>query len=385
MKRIALLGSTGSIGKNVLNIVRSFPDRFRVVSMAAGRNVEEAAKQAAEFSPRVMAMADEESARRLREIAGDGVRVVFGEAGLREVATSDGVELCVSGIVGAAGLSPTWAALSAGIPVALANKETLVMAGRLMLDLARKKGVEILPIDSEHSAIFQSVVGHNRGEVARIVLTASGGPFRGREAASLANVTPEEALAHPTWKMGPKITIDSATLMNKGLEVIEARWLFDLPPERIDVVIHPGSIVHSMVEFRDGQVIAQLGVPDMRGPIAYALSYPERLPGVMPRLDLTAVSPLEFFPVDFAAFPCLNLAYEALRGAPDAPAVLNAANEIAVAAFLDRRIAFGDIARAVGETMREDEGRDLTSLDDVMDADARARRHAAEWIARRSG
>ncbi|MCZ7584865.1 MAG: 1-deoxy-D-xylulose-5-phosphate reductoisomerase [Deltaproteobacteria bacterium] len=379
MKSIVLLGSTGSIGVNVLNIVRAHPDRYRIVGLAAGKRVETLAEQMREFAPRIVSVAGEDDADRLRDAVGDGVRVVTGEGGMVEVATTDGADLVFAAVVGAAGLPATWAAVDAGRPVALANKETLVMSGRLILDLARRRGVTLMPVDSEHSAIFQSLVGHNRDEIRRIILTASGGPFRGRSAASLKSVTRDEALAHPTWKMGPKITIDSATLMNKGLEVIEARWLFDAAPERIDVVIHPESIVHSMVEFRDGQVIAQLGMPDMRGPIGYALSYPERLTDVMPRLDLTKVGRLHFDAVDAEAFPCLNLAYQALRGAPDAPAVLNAANEVAVDAFLDGRIAFLDIARVAARTLETASGREVSGLSDVMEADAGARRAAMTY------
>jgi 1-deoxy-D-xylulose-5-phosphate reductoisomerase len=383
MKTLALLGSTGSIGVNVLNIVRAHAARYRVGSMAGGANVERLAEQVREFRPDLVAAGDEDAARRLKDILGaDAPRVVFGESGLREVATRAGTDIVFSAIVGAAGLPPTWAAIDAGLTVAVANKETLVMAGRVIFDLARARKVALLPVDSEHSAVFQSLVGHNRGEIARIVLTASGGPFRERDAATFGRVTLAEALNHPTWKMGRKITIDSATLMNKGLEVIEAHWLFDVPGERIDVLIHPQSIIHSMVEFCDGQVIAQLGVPDMRGPIGYALSYPERLPDVMPRLDLARIGSLTFQDADREAFPCLGLAYQALRGADDAPAVLNGANEVSVAAFLDERIGFTDIADINRRTMETESGRSLSTLEDVMDADARARARAALEVER---
>ncbi|MCC6158119.1 MAG: 1-deoxy-D-xylulose-5-phosphate reductoisomerase [Deltaproteobacteria bacterium] len=384
MKRISILGSTGSIGVNVLNIVRAHPGRYVVSALAAGGRVDLVAEQVREFRPRLVSLRDADDAARLRDLLGaDAPRVVCGESGIREVATIAEADMVFSAVVGAAGMQPTWAAVDAGKPVALANKETLVMAGRLILALAKLRGVPLLPVDSEHSAIFQSLVGHNRDEIERIILTASGGPFRGRTAASLETATLDEALAHPTWKMGPKITIDSSTLMNKGLEVIEAHWLFGLPPERIDVVIHPESIIHSMVEFQDGQVIAQLGVPDMRGPIGYALSYPARLVGVMPRLDLARVGRLNFMDVDRDAFACLDLAYDALRGPDDAPAVLNGANEVAVAAFLAGRISWQDIAKINRQCVETVSGRALSTLDDVMEADARAREFADRLVAER--
>jgi 1-deoxy-D-xylulose-5-phosphate reductoisomerase len=382
MKSIVILGSTGSIGVNVLNIVRAHPGRYRVLGLAAGRNVDLTEAQAREFSPRIVSLSMEKDARELSDRLGkDAPRIVHGEAGIREVATAAGADLVVSAVVGAAGLPPTWAAIDAGIPVALANKETLVMAGALVIDLAAKRHVPLLPVDSEHSAIFQSLRGHDRREVRRIILTASGGPFRRRDPGTLGAVTREEALNHPTWKMGRKITIDSATLMNKGLEVIEARWLFGVPPEKIDVIIHPESIIHSMVEFQDGQIIAQLGMPDMKGPIGYALSYPERLPDVMPKLDLTSIGRLNFHAVDRQAFPCLDLAFEALRRGRDAPAVLNGANEAVVEAFLDGRIGFMDIPRIVSAVMETESGSELSNLEDVLDADVRARRASENLIA----
>ncbi len=381
MKSIALLGSTGSIGVNVLNIVRKHPKLYRIVGLAAGSNAKLAAEQVREFAPVVVSMATREKADELGELlAGDKPRILFGESGIREVATTRGTDLLFSAVVGAAGLPPTWAALDSGIDVALANKETLVTAGPLILDLVRRRKVSLFPVDSEHSAVFQSLVGHNKGDIEKIILTASGGPFRGRDPKTFDDITPDEAMAHPTWNMGAKITIDSATLMNKGLEVIEARWLFDTPPGRIGVVIHPDSIIHSMVEFRDGQIIAQLGMPDMRGPIAYALSYPERLPDVMPKLDLTAIGRLNFHEVDGRAFPCLGLAYKALEMSPDAPAVLNGANEAAVAAFLGKKIRFTDIPKIVGKTMETESGYSLSNLIEVMEADARARKTAGRLI-----
>ena len=293
-------------------------------------------------------------------------------------------DLVLSALVGAVGLAPTLAAIRAGRDVALANKEVLVMAGALMLREARAHGVTLLPVDSEHSAIFQALAGQRREDVSRLILTASGGPFRTWDAARIAGATVEEALRHPNWEMGPKITIDSATLMNKGLEVIEARWLFDAPPERVDVVVHPQSIVHSLVEFMDGSVLAQLGLPDMRMPIAVALAHPERLPLDLPRLDLAALGRLEFEDPDRKRFPCLDLAYQALRGAEAAPAVLNAANEMAVAAFLAGRVPFPAIAAANGAVLEAFEARagsrTLAGLDDVIEADTWARACAREWL-----
>jgi 1-deoxy-D-xylulose-5-phosphate reductoisomerase len=296
--------------------------------------------------------------------------------------------MVVSGLVGAVGLAPTLAAIAAGRDVALANKEVLVMAGSLVMREVRRRGVALLPVDSEHSAIFQALAGQRREDVARLVLTASGGPFRTWEAARIARATPAEALAHPNWDMGPKITIDSATLMNKGLEVIEARWLFDVPPERVDVVVHPQSIVHSLVEFVDGQVLAQLSVPDMRAPIALALSHPERLPLDLPRLDLAALGRLEFEAPDRKRFPCLDLAWAALGGGESAPAVLNAANEVAVRAFLDGRIPFPAIAatnEAVLDSHLARGAGSVAELGDVLEADAWARARAGQELARRSG
>jgi 1-deoxy-D-xylulose-5-phosphate reductoisomerase len=316
------------------------------------------------------------------------VEVGVGPAGLEAVARAP-ADLVVSGLVGAVGLAPTLAAVAAGRDVALANKEVLVMAGALVVREVRRRGVALLPVDSEHSAIFQALAGQRREDVARLVLTASGGPFRTWSAERIARATPEQALAHPNWEMGPKISIDSATLMNKGLEVIEARWLFDVPPERVDVVVHPQSIVHSLVEFRDGQVLAQLSVPDMRAPIALALSYPERLPLDLPRLDLAAVGRLEFEAPDRKRFPCLDLAWAALAGDEAAPAVLNAANEVAVRAFLERRVPFPAIAATNEAVLAEHLARrgvsEVVELGDVLEADAWARARAAEELARGEG
>ncbi len=378
MKRIAILGSTGSIGRSALAVVAAHPERLEVVGLAAGRNVERFAEQVAGVRPAVVALADNESLDRLRGAGAlpAGAATGWGEDGLVAVATHPRVDLVLCASAGTAALGATLAAIEAGKTVALANKEVLVMAGRLMVGAARRRGVRILPVDSEHNAIHQCVDGRAPDDVLRYVLTASGGPFRDRPAADLEAVTPEDALRHPTWSMGPKITIDSATLMNKGLEVIEARWLFDAPPDRIDVVVHPQSVVHSLVELRDGSVIAQLGVTDMRLPIQYAFSYPERWPAPLPALDLAACGPLDFEAPDTGRFPCLGLAYQALRAGAAFPAVLNAANEVAVAAFLERRLPFTGIPRVIAATLDAAAQRaptDPTALAEVRELDTWAR------------
>ena len=378
MKRIAILGSTGSIGRSALAVVAAHPERLEVVGLAAGRNVERFAEQVAGVRPAVVALADNESLDRLRGAGAlpAGAATGWGEDGLVAVATHPRVDLVLCASAGTAALGATLAAIEAGKTVALANKEVLVMAGRLMVGAARRRGVRILPVDSEHNAIHQCVDGRAPDDVRRYILTASGGPFRDRPAADLAAVTPEDALCHPTWSMGPKITIDSATLMNKGLEVIEARWLFDAPPDRIDVVVHPQSVVHSLVELRDGSVIAQLGVTDMRLPIQYAFSYPERWPAPLPALDLAACGPLDFEAPDTGRFPCLGLAYQALRAGAAFPAVLNAANEVAVAAFLARRLPFTGIPRVIAATLDAAAQRaptDPTALAEVRELDTWAR------------
>lgn len=374
-QRIALLGSTGSIGKNTLAVVREHPDQFEVVGLAAGSNVQEMVRQIREFSPRIVSMASPEAAEQVRREAGPGVRVVCGEEGVLEVATHPGASIVVSAIVGSRGLRPTLAAIRAGKTIGLANKETLVMAGSIVMREAEKAGVSILPVDSEHSAIFQCLNGERPADVRRIILTASGGAFRDLPREALGSVTREQALTHPNWSMGAKVTIDSATMMNKGLEVIEARWLFDMPYDRIDVVIHPESIIHSMVEFRDGAVMAQLGTPDMRVPIQYALSYPERLPLPARPLDLISLGALHFRPADFSRYPCLRMAYEAGRAGGTMPAVLNAANEVAVGLFLEGRIGFTDIPRLVGAVMEEHEPQ-AAELPAILAADAWAREAA---------
>jgi 1-deoxy-D-xylulose-5-phosphate reductoisomerase len=389
MKRLAVLGSTGSVGEQTLAVAEAFPDRYRVVALAARRSVEKLAAQVRRFRPELVAVAEPAAARELRErLAGHPVEIASGPEGLAAAAAID-ADLCVASIVGAAGLEPTLAAIRAGHDVAFANKEALVMAGALVLRELRAHGVSLLPVDSEHSAIFQALGGQRCSRVRRLILTASGGPFRTWPAERIARATVQDALRHPNWEMGPKITIDSATLMNKGLEVIEARWLFEMPPERVDVVVHPESIIHSLVEFVDSSVIAQLGLPDMRVPIAVALAHPDRLELELPRLDLTALGALHFETPDTKRFPCLALAYAALAADEAAPAVLNAANEVAVAEFLAGRIAFPRIAaanEAVLDAHVAAGGRaPLRDLRDVLDADAWARARATEWLGSGAG
>ncbi len=388
-RRLSLLGSTGSIGEQTLAVVDSFPERFRVVAVAAGRNVDKLAEQVRRYEPELVSVADAQGAGALRERLGARApRIEVGAEGLTAVAEYP-ADLVVSGLVGALGLEPTLAAIRAGRDIALANKEVLVMAGALVLREVRAHGVALLPVDSEHSAIFQAIAGQRREDVARLILTASGGPFRTWDASRMAQATIQQALDHPNWDMGPKITIDSATLMNKGLEVIEARWLFDVPPDRVDVIVHSQSIVHSMVEFRDGCVLAQLGIPDMRVPIAVALAYPERLPLEIPRLDLAALGRLDFEAPDRKRFPCLDLAYAALAADETAPAVLNAANEVSVAAFLAGAIPFPAIAAANAAVLDSHIGRGgngaIRDLADVVEADAWARSGAREWLSKVEG
>jgi len=387
MKKIVLLGSTGSIGANALQLAADFPDRFQVVGLTAGSNNDKLLAQIRRFRPRSAALADEAAADRLRrqcrsrpDLRGLKIEILSGMDGLVRVATLDEADIVVSAIVGSAGLVPTLEAIRAKKTIALANKEPLVMAGPIVQQEARRQGVAILPVDSEHSAIFQSMSGQRRSDVRRLILTASGGPLIDLPLAKRRTIKPVQALKHPTWRMGAKITIDSATLMNKGLEVIEARWLFDIPPDRIDVVIHRQSIVHSMVEYRDGSVIAQMGIPDMRGPLAYALNYPERLPLGLPSLDLTKVKSLTFEPPDLKKFPCLGYAREALETGGTMPAVLNAANEVAVGAYLSGRIGFLEIARLIRKTMDGHVPQAAKSLEDVLEADRWGRERALKAI-----
>ncbi len=375
MKTLSLLGSTGSIGKNVLDVVRTFPDRFSVAGLSAGRNIQLLAEQVREFAPQCISVAEESLVAPLADLLPPEFhdRIFHGDAGNRRVATLEQTEMTITAVVGAVGLLPTLDAIAAGKDIGLANKETLVMAGHLVMDAVEKSGVALLPIDSEHSAIFQALEAGRKNDVGMIILTASGGPFRTLAKEELARVTPEQALDHPNWDMGRKISIDSATLMNKGLEVIEARWLFDVDADRIRVVVHPQSIVHSLVEFIDGSVVAQLGIPDMRIPIAYALSYPERVELGLPRLSLSDCGNLSFEKPDYQRFPALRLAFDVMAEGGVKPAVLNAANEVAVDAFLEGRIGFPDITSLVAATLeRFETGNDL-DLDAILAADARAR------------
>ena len=381
MKRLSILGSTGSIGVSTLEIVAEHPNRFQVVALTAGRNLALLEEQIARFRPEVVAVSDQENAQRLKERVGpNGPRVLFGVDGLVACAAESPADIVVSAIVGAAGLEPTLAAIDAGRDVALANKESLVIAGELVMAAVVRSGCRLFPVDSEHSAIFQSLEGHRKSDVRRLILTASGGPFRNWSLDDIQDVTPKDALAHPNWTMGRKITIDSATMMNKGLEVIEAHWLFDVPVDDIAVHIHPESIVHSLVEYVDGALIAQLGTPNMKTPIAYALSYPERLTLDMPALDLCRLRQLNFTAPDSQCFPCLGLAYDAIRSGGTTPAVLNAANELAVEAFLQEKIVFLDIPRIIGKVMAQHSNTTASSLESILAADTWARQAAQDVI-----
>jgi len=382
---LSILGSTGSVGCNVLRIVDAFPERFEVVGLAAGGNVDRLAEQVARYRPRVVSVASEAARAQLAQRTDvSGLRLGVGPEAAVAVATHADATMVVAAAVGAVGLVPTYRALEAGKDVALANKETLVMAGELMVAQAKARGARLLPIDSEHCALHQCLDGRRPEEVKRLVLTASGGPFRNRPRESFRDVTPGEALKHPTWNMGRKITIDSATLMNKGLEVIEARWLFGVDADRIEVLVHPQSVVHSMVEFVDGTVLAQLGVTDMRMPIQYALSYPDKWPAAIPGIDFRGGLHLDFEVPDHDRFPCLSLAYRALAGGGALPTVLNAANEEAVSAFLDRRVAFPAIPEAIQEVLEEPGPRLVRELDDILTADAWARERTREALKRRA-
>ena len=381
-KKITILGSTGSIGRNVLKIAAGFPEHFSVVALTAGRNIELLRQQIEAFSPRLVSVAEEEGAAELKTLLPPGCRteIIWGQAGNEQVASLQEADMVVSAIVGAAGLLPTLAAIRSGKDIALANKETLVMAGRLIMEEVLKHQVRLLPIDSEHSAIAQALEAGRREDVARIILTASGGPFLHLDQEGLWKVTPDQALHHPNWDMGRKISIDSATLMNKGLEVIEAHWLFDVDLDRIEVLVHPQSIVHSLVEFVDGSVVAQLGIPDMRVPISYALSYPERLETGLSRLNLAECSNLSFLKPDISRFPALQTAYEACRAGGCLPAVLNAANEVAVAAFLAGKLKFPEIAKVVAQTMARLDYMEDTDIDTILKADHLARIESAEVL-----
>jgi 1-deoxy-D-xylulose-5-phosphate reductoisomerase len=376
-RRIAILGSTGSIGQSALAVADAHADRVEIVALAAGSNAEAFAAQLDRYRPSVAAMSSESAmATALAKVRERPASSGVGREGLIDVATCRDADLVLFASSGTVALEAVLAAIDAGKTVALANKEILVMAGSIVTAAARRRGVTILPVDSEHNAIHQCLHGRRPDEVRRIVLTASGGPFRGHSARELDAVGPEDALRHPTWRMGRKITIDSATMMNKGLEVIEAHWLFDLPGDRIDIVVHPQSVVHSMVELRDGSVIAQLGVTDMRLPIQYAFSYPERWDAPLAPLDLAACARLEFAPPDHARFPCLQLAYRALAEGGSSPVVLNAANEVAVESFLEGRLGFTDIARVIAQTLDAHPPAPVATLDEVRAADAEAREYS---------
>lgn len=373
MKRIAILGSTGSIGVSTLDICRQHKDRFCVVALAAGSNVDVLIHQALEFAPKLVSVRSPNDVARVRDALPLSIGVVCGEEGVIEIATHPDADVVVSAIVGAAGLVPTMKAISAGKTIALANKESMVIAGELMSKLAAKQDVKIVPVDSEHSAIFQCLNGESVDDVAHLVLTASGGPFLTRDKNDFANITREEALKHPNWDMGAKITIDSATMMNKGLEVIEAHYLFGMPVDKIRVVVHPQSVIHSMVEFVDGSVMAELGEPDMRVPIAYALSYPRRIATQTKSLHLPEREQLTFFEPDFEKFPCLKLAFDVAKRGQSYTAVLNAANEVAVDHFLNGKIQFINIPKLIEKTLAEHKAYDIECLDDVLQADQWAR------------
>jgi 1-deoxy-D-xylulose-5-phosphate reductoisomerase len=383
IRKLSILGATGSIGKSTLDLVERSPERFEVVAVTAAKNTEALASAARRTKAKLAVIADEERLAELRsQLAGTDCRAAAGEEALIEAAAAE-AELVIAGIVGCAGLRPTMAAVEAGRTVAIANKEALVTAGRLMTDAARRSGATLLPVDSEHNAIFQCLTGSNRDDVARIVLTASGGPFRTASAEFMRSATPEQAVAHPNWSMGAKISVDSATLMNKGLELIEAHYLFDLPSNRIDVLIHPQSVVHSMVEFVDGSMLAQLGSPDMRIPIAYALAWPERMKTPAERLDLAAIGRLDFETPDLERFPALRLAREALEAGGAGPIMLNAANEVAVATFLAGELRFSEIVRLVAEALDSAEFQAPGSINEVLEID-RATRSRVSALARES-
>ncbi len=381
-KAISILGSTGSIGRATLDVIRLQPEAFRVIGLAAGSRTETLAEQIREFRPQIVSVRDSEAKSRLedqlkqRNIDPGHIEIVTGTEGATAVAIRNEVELVVSAMVGFAGLVPTYEAILAGKDIALANKETLVAAGHIMMEAVAGSGVKLLPVDSEHNAIFQCLGGEPAHSVKCIWLTASGGPFFNMPADEFRHITPDQALRHPTWTMGPKITIDSATMMNKGLEVIEAHWLFGLPSDSIRVVVHPQSAIHSLVEFIDGSFLAQLGLTDMRLPISHALYYPQRVNGLARTLDLFSLPSLQFIEPDFDKFPCLRLAYRALGEGGSSPAVLSAANEIAVDAFLSGQIPFTDIPRTIQQTLDRFPAEPFTSISDVLDVDRRARDYA---------
>ena len=380
IRKISLLGATGSIGRNTLDIVARFPDRYQIVALGGGRNIPELLNQARRFQPEMLAVQDEAGADELNQAlkkSGLSIPVISGPAGAVAAATHADADLVVAAMVGAVGLEPTYAALKAGKDVALANKESMVMAGRLLNEVAAAGNAAILPLDSEHSALWQALNGEPEKGVKKLILTASGGPFREFSLTRMGEVTPEQALRHPRWEMGPKITIDSATMMNKALEIIEARWLFDVVPEKIEVLVHPQSIVHSLVEYLDGSVLAQLGLPDMRLPIAYALSYPERLSLDLPKLNLAEIGRLDFFAADTQRFPALQLVRQALDKGDSGSIALNAANEIAVENFRQGHIGFLEIAETVARVLAGIEPQEFSSLNEILAFDAGIRQSLA--------
>lgn len=389
IRHLTILGSTGSIGVSTLDVVTRHPDRFQIIALTANHSIEKMLEQCRLFRPRYAVMLDKGSGEKLQMAvreAGIATEVMWGVESLEKVASLPEVDTVMAAIVGAAGIRPTFAAARAGKQVLLANKETLVMAGRIFMDVVKQHQATLLPIDSEHNAIFQSLPHHFTGDLAavgvrRILLTASGGPFRQSSLASLEQVTPEQACAHPNWVMGQKISVDSATMMNKGLEVIEAHWLFNAAPEKIQVVIHPQSVIHSMVEYVDGSVLAQLGNPDMRTPIAHALGLPDRIETGVAPLDMFKIGRLDFEEPDFKRFPCLGLAYQALAAGGSTPAILNAANEVAVESFLKRRMPFTAIPVMIEQVMQSVSRKDIASLEDVLEADREAREKAHDWLA----
>ncbi len=384
MKRLTLIGSTGSIGQNTLRVVEHLSHRFQIFALAANSAARQLAEQAAQFHPAVVAIGDagrvDEFQQRCRELKVSIPEIVTGESGLRKITSAADVDIVVSAAVGAAGIQPTYTAVASGKTVALANKEAMVIAGELLRKTAASTGARIIPVDSEHSALDQCLRSGQRAEVRRLILTASGGPFRDTPHDRFSSITPEEALKHPTWKMGKRITVDSATLMNKGLEVIEARWLFDIPAEKIDIMVHPQSVMNSMVEFVDGSVVGQLGTADMRQPIQYALTYPERLSSPVPPLDWNLASRLDFMQPDRRKFPCISLAYRAIEAGGTAPAVLNAADEIAVEAFLNRKISFSDIPKLIAGTLEAHKPNQADRLETIIEADTWARKYALQWL-----
>lgn len=380
-RRLAILGATGSIGTQALEVVRAHPESFEISVLTANRNVDLLISQALEFNPQVVVIGDETYYKTLSDaLSGTGILVQSGRSALKEVVQREEVDLVLTAMVGAAGLEPTLAAIHAGKDIALANKETLVIGGQLVMDLVREKAVKILPVDSEHSAIFQCLSGESQRTVEKIYLTASGGPFRGWSLSELESVSVEQALKHPNWEMGAKITIDSASMMNKGLEVIEAKWLFDLETSQIDVLVHPQSIIHSMVQFHDGSIMAQMGLPDMKLPIQHALTFPQRQANSFQRLNFMNYPELTFQSPDTETFRNLALAFEASRRGGNLPCILNAANEVAVEAFLNRQIGFLEMSDVIEQTMHQVGFQPELSLDSCLETDQESRRVAFEWV-----